>query len=480
MPQFLHSTPWLIAYLTVAWIIRVGMVPVMLRRQFTPGASVAWLGIIFLHPYIGLGLYLLVGESRLGPGRIALHRKLEETYRAASFASRAQEQGLPASVCQPCASIIQQACKIGRMPVLAANHVDFLGSTPEMVDRLIADIKAAAAEVHLLFYIVAPDETGRRVAAALIEAVRRGVSCRLLADSFASRRIFGRNGLAAELMLAGVEVVPALPTSPLRRRDLRNHRKLAVIDKKIAYAGSHNLINADYGGRHGGPWVDLSGRFTGPIVGELSVVFAEDWAFETQRMLAAAWPDDIPPAAGDIPMQVVPTGPADPGESYRRVFLGAVQSATRQLIITTPYFVPDDPTLVSLMMASDRGVEVNLILPQTPDHRFTAMAGRSHFSALLSAGVHVFLYRPGLIHAKTVTVDDAVVIFGSANLDVRSFNLNFELSVLLYGPDATQKMRAIQQQYIADSIPLDPAEWVKRPVLAQYADRAVSLLSPLL
>jgi cardiolipin synthase len=480
MPWLTQDARWLAVYITVAWVIRVGMVPVMLRRQLTPGACIAWLGIIFLHPYIGLGLYLLVGESRLGLGRLALHRKLVEEYRGAAVQAAAAPEPLAPCVVPACTPIILQASKIGKMPILCGNEVDFIGDSTQMIDRLAADIASAATEVHLLYYILADDESGRRIVKALIEARARGVSCRLLVDEFASRRIFRRHGLAAPLRDAGVEVVAALPTSPWRRRDLRQHRKLAIIDKKIAWCGSQNLIDADYAGRRGGPWVDLSGRLTGPVVGELSVVFAEDWAFETGRKLDAAWPRNRPAPVGEIPMQVVPTGPAGPAESYRRLFLGAVQVASKQITVTTPYFVPDDPTLVALMMAADRGVEVTLIVPKKSDNFFAGMAGRSHFDTLLSAGVKIHLYRPALIHAKTITIDNALAIFGSANLDVRSFNLNFELSVVVYGSDVTQRLRSIQLQYLSDSEPLDPAVWAKRPVPGKYADRAVALLSPLL
>ena len=149
-------------------------------------------------------------------------------------------------------------------------------------------------------------------------------------------------------------------------------------------------------------------------------------------------------------------------------------------ILTTPYFVPDEPTLVALLMAADRGVEVSLIVPENPDHLLTAAAGRAHFSRLFEGGVSVWQYHPGLIHAKTVTIDDALAIIGSANLDVRSFNLNFELSLLLYGPEQTRQLREIQMAYLADSKKIEPQQWSRRPAVRRYADSAISLLSPLL
>lgn len=471
---------WITAYVAIGWFIRIGMIPAVLRRYFTPGASIAWLGIVFLHPYIGLALYLLVGESRLGPGRVARHEQLVEHYRGEDGATPD-----PQAVCDPplddlCRPIALQAQKISRMPVMSGNSARFIADSGEMVELLVADIEAAQSHVHMVYYMLADDQTGRRVTSALAAAARRGVRCRVLADAFASRAIFGRDGLAAQLGRQAVEVAAALPSSPLRRRDLRNHRKLSVIDDRVAFVGSQNLINADYGGRRGAPWYDLTGRITGPVVREFALVFAEDWAFETGQMLDVPATPPAAPEPGGSAMQVVPTGPVSRSESFRRVVLGAIQSARRRLVLTTPYFVPDEPTLVSLMMAADRGVEVKLLLPAVPDHLFTAAAGRAHFPALLEAGVGIFLFRPGLLHAKSITVDEAVAVLGSANLDVRSFNLNFELSALMYGPAVTSRLYAIQARYLADCQKLDLATWSRRSRILNYADSAVSLVSPLL
>lgn len=499
---------WFELYIAVAWLLRFAMVPVILRRQLAPGASLAWLGIIFLHPYIGGTLYLFLGETRLGPHRVERHKEIVDLFRNASSRNI---PATPSSALSPQSSscpdlplryepMVLQAEKISGLPVLGNNHFDLLTTADAFTHRLAADIDAARSHVHLLYYIFSCDPTARTVIEALKRASARGVTCRVIADAVASRPFFQRHGPAAELRAAGVQVTPALPADFFRRRlprmDLRNHRKLSVIDDAIAYAGSHNLIHPDYDGKDGGPWVDATVRLTGPVVSELAAVFAEDWAFETEQLLPipcstpgqcpapdssvpqSAIPD--PQALPPTPIQVVPTGPAEAGATYRRVLLAAIQSARSRLTLTTPYFVPDEPTLVSLAMAADRGVAVTLILPAVSDNPLTHAAGRAHYQRLLDAGVKIFLYRPGLIHTKSVTVDDAFAVFGSANLDVRSFNLNFELSLLLYSRSATDRIRALQDSYLADATPLDPATWSRRPALRRYADSALSLLSPLL
>lgn len=483
---------WFLFYLSyslVGWGIRIVMMTVILRRQFAPGASVAWLGIIFLHPYIGLVLYLLVGESRLGRRRTERHLEIISRFRdPARHPDRTRHQTNPESDpnYQP---MILQAQKISDLPVLAGNDVEFIPDATAYFDRLIATIAAAQDHVHLLYYIFGIDRTAARIADAIAAAAQRGVRCRVLADGMASRTFFHRHGLAPQLLAAGVEVIPALPVAPIRRRmarmDMRNHRKLAIIDGKIAFAGSHNLISPDYDGRRGNPWVDITARFSGPIVGELAAVFAEDWAFETGREIDIPYPDaPAPDTTGrsehDVAAQAVPTGPSAPETTYRRLLLAAIQSARRELILTTPYFIPDEPALLSLMMAVDRGADVKLIVPQKSDLYFTAAAGRASYLTLLRAGVKIYCYQPGLIHAKTITVDDAFAVFGSANLDIRSMSLNFELSILLYGQRVTDRLRAIQMDYINKSLPLDLAQWQRRPVIREYSDRAVALLSPLL
>jgi len=473
---------WFLVYFTIGWLIRVSMVPTVLRRQLAPGATWAWLGVVFLHPYIGGFLYIMIGETRLSPRRAELHRSIVAQFRSPGTTSGSS--GSVAGLDATYLPMVRQAEKISGMPIRAGNALEFFQTSPQFVDRLVADIDAAKTRVHLLYYILCADETGNRVADALTRAAGRGVGCRVLADAVASRWLFRPGGMASRLTDKGVQVAAALPVASLRqglpRMDLRNHRKLAVIDGALAYVGSHNLINPDYGGSRVGPWVDLTARLTGPVVAELESVFCEDWAFESGEMLERLYPQGPPPIAEGVPMQVVPTGPSPSDETYRRLLLAAIQSARSQLILTTPYFVPDEPALVSLMMAADRGVDVKLLLPQHPDHLFTAAAGRAHFTRLMDAGVKIYLYKPGLLHTKSATVDNAFALFGSANLDVRSFNLNFELSVLIYDRAVTGQLRDIQSNYLKDSVPLSPKEWSRRSVIKVYTDGAVSLLSPLL
>jgi len=243
---------WFVVYITIAWCIRAAMVPVVLRREFAPGAALAWLGIVFLHPYIGLTLYMIVGETRLGPRRAEAHRALVRRSRPLRRTDDAHTHRVELPALQHSYdTMVLQAEKISGMPIVGGNQVDFIGESTTLIDGLVADIDAATTEVHLLYFIFACDKTGGRVAAAVEAAARRGVKCRLLVDAVASRYLLHHRGLSKRLREAGVVLAAALPVAPISRQlprmDLRNHRKLAVIDGRVAFTGSHNLINPDYG-----------------------------------------------------------------------------------------------------------------------------------------------------------------------------------------------------------------------------------------
>ncbi len=475
---------WLLAYTLVEWIIRGMMLLVILRRRLTPTVSLAWLTLIFLEPKVGLVAYLLVGDYRLG--RRVVQRHFDQVVQR-----RPNEpiEKWKAHVTRPKLDatqqlVVLQAERITGMPILGGNRVELLADTEPTIDRLVADIDAAEHHVHMLYYIFRPDAMGWRVIDALVRAAERKVQCRLLVDASGSRPLLKNGKAMSALRGAGVQVIAALPVKPLRRRlarlDVRNHRKLAVIDGHIAHTGSQNIVEADYGHQRAGTWIDLSGRFTGPVVAQLSSVFIEDWGFETHQELS----DEriTPPLrpVGPMAAQTIPTGPSEDAQAFQRVLLAAVNAARRKLIITSPYLIPDEPTLVALEMAANRGVEVSIVVPRRSDHPIVNAAGRAHFEPLLDAGVAIFLHQQGMLHAKTMTVDDSLALLGSSNMDIRSFYLNFELNVLMYGPEIVGELRFAQMRYISESLPLDPARWRDRPRVQRYCDSAAALLSPLL
>ncbi|MBN2024851.1 MAG: cardiolipin synthase [Pirellulales bacterium] len=471
---------WPLLYYLLEWVIRIVMLVVVTRRR-QPAPAMAWLLVIFFLPALGLVLYLLIGENRLPRRRACRHARLLEELKTVRWRFEGHPSVIRPRLAPEQMPTVILAERLGYMPILGGNGGEILTETDEVIDRLVADVDAAQRHVHLLYYIFADDETGRRVADALARAAQRGVTCRVLVDAVGSRPMLKRLGprLAAE----GIQLRAALPVNPFRRRmarlDLRNHRKLAVIDGLAAYAGSQNVVDADYGHRDLA-WHDMSVRLTGPIVLQLQAVFVGDWYYETGEILdnEAVFPD--PPVTGPIAAQTLPSGPDYPTENYQRMVVAALHAARRHVIITSPYFIPDDGFLQALEVAVLRGVRVEVILPRRCDQVLVGAATRAYYEDLLDLGVEVHLYEPGLLHAKTMTIDDAVALIGSSNFDIRSFSLNFELSLLFYGADVTRHLRRRQQAYLDQSTRLRADVWDDRGRVARVFEDVAKLLSPLL
>jgi len=469
-------------YLISEWVIRLVMLVVVVARKRAP-AALSWLAVIFFLPWVGLLLYALIGERRLGSRRAVRHAQAMRTIDRLTRLAIQRAAAVPARVRADRRDIVRLAQSLSDMPVCGGNSFELLESSDEFVRRLIADIDSATVSVHLLFYIFADDDSGRGVAEALLRARDRGVDCRLLADSVGSPSLFKR-GLADRLRRAGVEVHAVLPVSPLRRRlhriDLRNHRKLAVIDGTIGWTGSQNLVNADYGSSGVGPWRDLMIRLMGPVVLQLEIVFLEDWYFTTGRLHDGDLTSREPESVGALAAQAVPSGPTFDSDVFLDFMVGVIHDAEERIIITSPYFVPDPSIELALRIASMRGVQVDVVMPRTSNHSLLCAAARSHFTDLLKAGIRIHQHTNGLLHVKTVSIDDDLAIIGSGNFDMRSFYLNFELNMVLYGARSGGELRAIQQRYIAESTPLDLDNWARRSRFRKMLDNAAGLLSPLL
>ena len=487
---------WSLIGIAGSWLIRLTMIPVVVTQKESPSTSLAWLMIVFFEPWIGLGLYVLLGQDRLVRRRLRL-RSLARRFQspvppdvACGHADAGQlETGAETSDSQlnrQQQTIASLAREAGALPVTDGNAIELVSETLAFIDGLIADIDSAEHHVHLMFYIFEDDEVGRLVGEALIRARQRGVECRLLADAVGARSLFGP--LAARLTQHGVEVLPALPANLFRRGlarlDLRNHRKLAVIDGRIAWTGSQNIVEDSYGHSKAGVWHDLMARITGTAVWQLQVIFLEDWYHETGQPLPAEenyFPQPaLPTPSGSVALQVVPTGPDRPTEHFQHLMVEAIHSAQNRVTITSPYFIPDEPLMCALRLAAARGVQVEVIVPARSDHWIVDAAGRFYCGQLLNFGVRVLLFEDGLLHSKTLTIDDELGMFGSANYDVRSFQLNFELNVLLYDEQATREVREIQQRYHAESRLLTKDEWRSQPRWKHLVSNVAKLFSPLL
>ena len=463
------------------WLLRLVMIPlVAYRRRLT--SALSWLALVFLLPWAGSLLYLFMAEHRL-TRRVRRHRRAIQRTRTEQRLAFQDAFATEAPLHRRNRELGILTQQLGGFSVLGGNHVQAMAGDEGAVDALVRDIEEAGREVHLLFYTIACDATGTGVAEALERAAARGVKCRVLADAMGSRAFHRK--LAPRLRRAGVDVRKMLPFDRLLRRlrplDLRNHRKLAVVDGRVAYTGSMNLLDHDEAsGTEHAPWRGVLVRLRGPAVLQLQLVFLEDWAYNTDEDLSDDAILEPPGLAGDVPLQVVPSGPTEHVETVHSLLVSAINGARERVVITTPYFIPDEPTRMALRLATLRGVEVDVVLPGVSDSRFVTAAGQSYYREFLDEGVRILEHRDGFLHAKTITVDDAFAVVGSVNFDRRSFYLNFELALLLYGPEPVLQIGALQDGYMAAAVPLDGDAWERRPLWRKVGEDVARLMSPLL
>lgn len=452
------------------WAVRLGALAVVPLRR-SPAAAAGWLLLIFFVPVVGLPLYLLFGRPRISAGRESRCRELQPFFNEVS--GRLSE----AAACDV-GAVGEFARTLGRMPSVGGNSVELIDDYDRVIDRLSEDIRGAERTVDLLVYIFADDAVAQRIAAELGQAVRRGVRCRVLFDSLGSRR--WRRGALRLLRDAGVEVREALPVRLLRRRgraDMRNHRKLFVIDGAIGYAGSQNLICKDF--RPGVVNRELVARVTGPVVASMAAVVAGDWALEDAGSPQPA-PVGIAEPTGDECLQLLPSGTDYPLEGFETLLVWQLHRARRRAILVTPYFIPDQDVIGAMRSAAARGVTVDLVVSAVVDQPIVHLAQCSYFDELLAAGVRIHRYRDFLLHAKSVSIDGELGIVGSSNVDLRSFQLNEEVSLLLYDAAAIARLTQIQEGNILASDRLELGSWRSRSRSQQLLENLARIMSPLL
>ena len=440
---------WLIRLAALAWI------PV----RSPPAAARSWLLLVGFVPLFGLPLYLLLGHPWLAKQRRQRQALASQLIRDRQSSLSMLRWSPPTHGMAP--DITRLAERLGDFMPVHGNAVELLDDYDASIAALIADIDSAQDEVNLLYYLMFDDAVGRAVCAALQRASARGLCCRLLLDAVGAKP--GLRAFATPLRRAGVEVhamlAGGLRWRSLSRMDLRNHRKLALVDRRIGYIGSQNLADAEFVRGH--PNRELVARLEGAAVRQIAALFASDWLIETgERLVMGEFPQA---GEGLTPAQLLPSGPAYAFENARNIVVALVQRARRRVVLTTPYFVPDDMTLGALRVAALSGVEVQLVLSQSNNQHLTRWAQRSYYDELLRAGVRIVLYRPHFLHAKHLSVDDEVALIGSINLDFRSFALNAEVGLLCYDPAVVARLRAVEADYLADAQELDLHDWRRRP-----------------
>jgi cardiolipin synthase len=464
-------------------VVALGLVPEGRR----PSSASAWLLLILFLPIIGILAFWLIGSPFVDRGR---RRRQAAAGQVVSSALTAETDDLlPMPAGSTLNTLVVLNRRLGWLPSVGGNQADLFSDYDEAIAAMAREVRTAERYVHVEFYIMSWDSTTNDFFEALADVAARGVTVRLMFDHIGTVRIPGYRNMIKKLNQTAIEWHPMLPIQPLQgkwqRPDLRNHRKIVVVDGRAGFVGSLNMIDASYHNRRheraGRQWRELVMRVSGPVVFSLDIVFATDWYLETDDVLR----EDIQPYAydeepGDVLCQVVPSGPGFPDENNLRLFNSLIYSAQRRLSITSPYFVPDDSLLYAITTAAQRGIDVELFVGEQGDQFMVHHAQSSYYKTLLRAGVKIYLYpAPFVLHSKHFTVDDDVAVIGSSNMDIRSFNLDFEISVMCLSRSLTTAMRQVEDQYRSLSHELTLEEWQRRPLQKRYIDNVMRLTSAL-
>ena len=451
----------------------------------TPMARSAWILVIFTLPIAGFISYLLIGEANVDS---QLRRKFAKIKDAHPFETQFQEKcALEATIPNSIdAGISALAASINGYRPVAGNNAKLMEDSNSTIDAMIADVDASIHSVSVSFYIWLNDHNGTRFAEALIRAAFRGVEVRVMVDALGSRAFIASPAWTS-LKQAGVKTAAALTFhGPIRtlttgRIDLRNHRKLMIVDSQIAYVGSQNCADPEFRIKATfAPWVDIMVRFDGPIAQQNEHMFALMWMTETDEVLSQPFQRSSRSHADGIVVQAIGTGPTERIGAMSSIFVSSIYASTFELTISTPYFVPDEAAIQALICAVERGVKTTLILPARNDNPIVGAVSRGQYRALLEAGVEIFEFRGGLLHSKTLTADGRLTLIGSSNFDRRSLDLNFENNVLVFDPDFTRLIYGRQQIYLESSRSIDLSSVQKAAPWRRFVENGLGVLSPIL
>ncbi|MCB1502180.1 MAG: cardiolipin synthase [Bauldia sp.] len=465
----------------IALIVRV-----LLRPHRDPASRVAWVAVILSLPVLGIITYLLFGETSIGRHRLERIRQvmagLPDIATVPGYTALAARSEIPERH-QPLFRVGQS---ISGFEPVGGNHAELMADSDAAIAAMVADIDAATRHIHLLFYIWLPDGNGTKMAEAIKRAAARGVACRVLVDDLGSRSLI-RSKLWSEMADSGARLGQALRVgNPLKRIlegriDIRNHRKILVVDNTITFCGSQNCADPEFlPKRKFAPWVDVMLRVTGPVVRQNQYVFAADWMTTTGEDIRGLLSEPLDQPSPGFSAQVITSGPTARHSAAPEMFEAVMYSARRELFVTTPYYVPLDAIQSALCAAANRGVDTTIIFPARNDDFAVGATSRSYYADLLEAGVKIHEYGAGLLHSKSMTVDGEVTLVGSANMDRRSFELNYENNILICDRAVTAQIRARQETYLADSRRISLEEVEAWPWTRRLWNNTLAVLGPLL
>lgn len=469
--------------------VALGWVP----QKRRPSSAMAWLLAIFLIPFIGILLFVMIGSPVVNRRRHKIQVQANELIRDMSSGEPDVPKGL--DVTEEQLSMVQLNRELTAMPAVGGTMQKMYSDYAESIRAIANAIDEAQRYVNVEIYIMAWDETTDPFFQALARAADRGVAVRLMYDHVGSMKYPESHLFGRKLDRLGIEWYAMLPLKPwrwkFRRPDLRNHRKLVIIDGERAFMGSQNMIDASYLNsgnlKLGRQWVDIMGEFTGPIVSIINSVFAVDWYTESGETLDLIDPsvhaERLATAQKDTGaelMQLVPSGPGFTTEPNLRLFVSMAHHAKESLQIVSPYFIPDESLLEAVTTAAYRGVKVSLYVSEESDQMMVGHAQASYYEELMESGVEIYQYpAPAVLHTKCAIADGEVAVMGSSNMDMRSFGLNYEITLMTFEGAVMDSLQEIIDAYREASLHLDLKEWKNRPWYKQYLDNVFRLTSAL-
>ena len=485
----MDQSGWALAWVVLVFVfdatVRI-LAIIFVPRNRRPTAAMAWLLAIYFIPIVGVVLFLLIGNPRLPRARRKKQEQLNDYIRRTS-------RGLDLGSLRPDApewftQLVRLNRNLGAMPIAGDNGATLIAGYQDSIDAMAAAIREAQTYVHVEFYILQADVATDDIFAALEEVAARGVTVRVLLDHWANRGKPFYKQTIDRLTAMGAQWHLMLPVQPFKgaytRPDLRNHRKLLVVDGHVAFTGSQNVTDSTYNLpkniKRGLHWVDMMARLDGPIVASVNAVFLSDWYSETDEVIEGIELFDVQTGTGDLDCQVIPSGPGFEFQNNLKLFMTLLFAAKEKIIIVSPYFVPDEGLLLAIQTACQRGVHVELFVSEEGDQAMVYHAQRSYYEALLRAGVIIWMYKkPFILHSKSMSIDDEVAVIGSSNMDMRSFGLNLEISLLVRGEEFVSQLRAVEDDYRESSRELTLDEWMQQPLRSTVLDNLARLTSAL-
>ena len=463
-------------FLIIYSVTILGIILVVITDNRNPLKTLPWIIVLVLAPVVGLIFYFFFGQN-LSKQRIISRRTRKRITMQLEEAEHTDGPGLPEEY-RPLAALLTNTSH--SIPLYGSRITTYTDGRSKM-EALLTEIACAKHHIHIQYYILNDDETGRRLRDALIAKAREGVEVRILYDDVGSSG--AKKSFFRSMRSEGIEVYAFLHVKfPLftSKVNYRNHRKIAVIDGRVGFIGGMNVADRYVRGTGWGSWRDTHFRIEGSGAAGLQVSFLSDWSATTkQHITGAAYFPQSERHAENI-LQIVPSGPFGQWRALLQADSYAVSNARRRIWIQTPYYLPSDVLNTALQVAALAGVDVRLMLPARSDSKIVDLASHSYLDDMMKAGVKILFYKPGFLHSKLLIIDDTLTVIGSANMDFRSFEHNFEINAFVYDTEFTARMDAVFRDDATRCHALTPGEWFNRPRPRRWAESLMRVFSPLL